>query len=217
MAPRPPAVAPSGAATRSLTVPALRPLPRVFFARDTIAVARALLGHLLVHETRSGLLVGRIVEVEAYRGPFDAASHARRRTARSEIMYRRPGVAYVYLSYGVHHCLNVVTERDGRAGAVLLRAIEPLSGAGEMLRRAPTRTPHRVGAGPGRLTRALGINLACNGADLAAPPLYLADGGHPRPRIATGRRIGISRAADRPWRFGIAQHPALSRPFPAGL
>jgi DNA-3-methyladenine glycosylase len=208
---------PTNTPTLALSAMALRPLPPAFFDRPTIAVARALLGQLLVHETRSGVLVGRIVEVEAYRGPLDPASHAHRRTARSEIMYGRPGLAYVYLSYGVHHCLNVVTERNGRAGAVLVRAIEPVSGLTEMLRRAPTGTPPRVGSGPGRLTRALGIGLAHNAADLGTPPLYLADGGAHRLRIVTGPRVGITRAVDRRWRFGIARHPALSRPFPTGL
>jgi DNA-3-methyladenine glycosylase len=195
----------------------LKPLPREFFDRGTVAVARALLGQLLVHETASGVLAGRIVEVEAYRGRLDPASHAHRRTARSEIMYGRPGVAYVYLSYGVHHCLNVVTEADGRAGAVLIRSIEPVEGACVMLRRAPAQMLHRVGAGPGRLTRALAIDLTHNGADLGAPPLYLAHGDGPRLRIATGTRIGITHAVNRPWRFGIARHPSLSRPFPPGL
>lgn len=217
MARRPPIVPPIYPASRALTVPALRPLPRAFFARPTVTVARALLGQLLVRETRAGVLVGRIVEVEAYRGPLDPASHAYRRTARSEIMFGRPGVAYVYLSYGVHCCLNVVTERDGVAGAVLLRAIEPVAGAAEMARRAPTRRPHRVGAGPGRLTKALGIDLSHNGADLAMPPLYVARGPRRRLRVAVGRRVGITRATNRPWRFGIARHPALSRPFPPGL
>jgi DNA-3-methyladenine glycosylase len=195
----------------------LKPLPREFFARGTVAVARALLGELLVHETASGVLVGRIVEVEAYRGRRDPASHAHRRTARSEIMYGRPGVAYVYLSYGVHHCLNVVTEDAGRAGAVLIRSIEPVEGAPAMLRRAPAQMPHRVGAGPGRLTRALGIDLTHNGADLGTPPLYLAHGGGLRLHIASGPRIGVTQAVSRPWRFGIDRHPSLSRPFPPGL
>jgi DNA-3-methyladenine glycosylase len=195
----------------------LQALPPEFFDRHTVEVARALLGQLLVHETRYGPLVGRIVEVEAYRGPLDPASHAFRRTARSEIMYGRPGVAYVYLSYGVHCCLNVVTEHEGRAGAVLLRAIEPVAGIEEMLRRAPARAHQRVGAGPGRLTQALGITLAHNGADLTRSPLYLANGRPRRVRIAQGPRIGITRAADRPWRFGIARHPSLSRPFPSRL
>jgi DNA-3-methyladenine glycosylase len=192
-------------------VPAYAPLPRRFFARDTVAVARALLGHLLVHETPAGRRVGRIVEVEAYRGPRDPASHAYRPTPRSRIMYGRPGIAYVYFSYGMHFCMNVVTERPPRAGAVLLRALEPVEGFG----------PHpaaRVAAGPGRLARAMGIDLRHNGADLTRRPLYLADGGAGRRRLRAGRivngpRVGIAVATRRPWRFGIDGHLSLSRPF----
>lgn len=183
-----------------------RPLARRFFARDTLVVARALLGHLLVHETPNGRRVGRIVEVEAYRGPRDPASHAYRRTARSAIMYGRPGAAYVYFTYGMHYCANVVTEARGRAGAVLLRAVEPVEGIS------------RLASGPGRLTRAMEIGPQHNGADLTRRPLYVADGGPARHRltrgrIVTGPRIGISTAIDRPWRFGIKGHRALSKPF----
>lgn len=194
-----------------------RPLPRRFFARNPIVVAQSLLGHLLVHETPAGPLVGRIVETEAYGGPRDPASHAYRRTLRSEIMFGRPGIAYVYLSYGVHRCLNVVTDSDGRAGAVLLRAIEPLQGITLMQRRVRAGSPARAASGPGRLTAAMAIGLAHNGADLTAPPLFLAYGDRRRIGIVAGPRIGISVATDRWWRFGLARHPSLSRPFPAGL
>ncbi|MDI6771097.1 MAG: DNA-3-methyladenine glycosylase [bacterium] len=176
-----------------------RPLPRSFFARHTVVVARALLGHLLVHETPSGVLVGRIVETEAYRGADDPASHAFKRTARSAIMFGRPGIAYVYRAFGLHACLNVVTEPEGRPGAVLLRAIEPAA------------------SGPGRLTVAMAVGLEQCGADLTAPPLYLAHGGRSRAAIAAGPRIGISAARDRAWRFGLDGHPALSRRFPPRL
>jgi DNA-3-methyladenine glycosylase len=196
----------------------LRPLQRRFFARDSVVVARALLGHLLVHETPGGRLVGRIVEAEAYRGPLDPASHAYRRTPRSAIMFGPPGFAYVYFSYGVHWCLNVVTEPDGRAGAVLLRALEPLDGVDLMRRRrGPSVRPERLATGPGSLTRAMAIGSEHNGSDLTAPPLYLANGGRRRGEISAGPRIGISAAVDRPWRFGIKGHPSLSRPFPAAL
>lgn len=198
----------------------LRPLPRRFFARPTPVVARALLGHLLVHETGEGPRVGRIVEVEAYRGPRDPASHAYRRTARSAIMYGPPGVAYVYLSYGVHWCLNVVTEPEGVAGAVLLRALEPVAGIPGAPRDGDGAGA-RVAAGPGRLTAAMAVTIRHNGADLTRPPLYLADGGPARAalrrryRIGAGPRIGVGAAADRPWRFGLVGHPSLSRPLPA--
>ena len=195
----------------------LRPLPRRFFARPTLAVARALLGCLLVHETPAGLLVGRIVEAEAYRGADDPASHAFRKTARSAIMFGRPGIAYVYLSYGVHRCLNVVTEADGSPGAVLLRALEPLEGIAIMRRRLPYIGAARLASGPGRLTVAMAVGLAHNWIDLTRPPLYIAAGDRRGWRVITGPRIGVSQAADRAWRFGLAGHRSLSRPFPYRL
>lgn len=194
-----------------------RPLPRRFFAQHSVAVARALLGCLLVHRTPAGVLIGRIVETEAYRGADDPASHAFRRTRRSEIMFGRPGVAYVYLSYGVHWCLNVVTEDHGAPGAVLLRALEPVEGLALMARHAPAARASRIGSGPGRLSRAMMVTSRHHGADLTRPPLYLGEGEGRCAAIAAGPRIGITAAAARPWRFGLAGHPALSRPFPAVL
>lgn len=172
-------------------------------------VARELLGQFLVHETAAGRLVGRIVETEAYRGDRDPASHAYRRTARSEIMYGLPGIAYIYLSYGVHYCMNVVTESRNRPGAVLLRALEFVEGPthGGQQRDA------RLAAGPGRLTAVMRVGPQHNGADLTRPPLYVARGNGSPGAIASGRRIGISSAQARRWRFGIAGHPSLSRPF----
>jgi DNA-3-methyladenine glycosylase len=190
-------------------MPRLRALGRRFFARHTVVVARALLGHLLVHEAPRGRLVGRIVETEAYRGPRDPASHAYRRTARSAIMFGRPGFAYVYFTYGMHYCLNVTTERDGRPGAVLLRAVEIIEGGGT----GRAATDPRRAAGPGRLTAAMRVGPEHNGADLTAPPLFIARGSRRRLAVAIGPRIGINAASARQWRFGLAGHPALSRPF----
>jgi DNA-3-methyladenine glycosylase len=194
-----------------------RPLPRRFFARNSVAVARALLGCLLVHRTAAGVLLGRIVETEAYRGSDDPASHAYRRTGRSEIMFGRPGVAYVYRAYGLHWCLNVVTEDHGAPGAVLLRALEPVAGLDRMRRRAPAARAARLASGPGRLTRMMGVEGRHNGVDLTRSALYIGDGARHRGSVVAGPRIGITSAADRPWRFGLAGHPALSRPFPAAL
>lgn len=199
-----------------------RPLPRRFFARNTLEVARELLGHLLVHETSRGRLVGRIVEVEAYRGPRDPASHAFRRTSRSEFMWNQPGTAYVYFTYGNHYCANVVTEPEGTAGAVLLRAVEPLEGIDAMRARSfdprSGRRPRasrdaasRVASGPGRLTKAMGIGPQHNGVDLTRPPLYIARGrARPMP-VATSPRIGIRAATARPWRFYVAGNAFVSR------
>lgn len=132
-------------------------------------------------------------------------------------MFGRPGVAYVYLSYGVHWCLNVVTEDHGAPGAVLLRALEPVAGLHLMRRRAPAASGARLASGPGRLTKAMGVGGRHNGADLTRPPLYIGDDGGRRGRIVAGPRIGITAAAERPWRFGLFGSPALSRPFPAAL
>jgi DNA-3-methyladenine glycosylase len=189
-----------------------RRLPRRFFARPTLTVARDLLGCYLVHETPRGRLAGRLVEVEAYLGPRDPASHAYRRTPRSEVMWGPPGTVYVYFSYGNHACMNVVTEAEGTAGAVLLRAIEPVAGIDEMAARRGTQVPRRIGGGPGRLTEAMAVTLAHNRTDLVHGPLYLLRGPRPR-RIVATPRIGISVAADVPWRFVDPGSPCLSRPL----
>lgn len=164
-------------------------LPRSFFARTTDAVARELLGMVLVHETPEGRAAGRIVETEAYFGPGDPASHAHRGpTPRSAIMFGHPGFAYVYFTYGMYHLLNVVTEDRGTAGAVLIRALEPIEGAELMRARhaawrvARGRPPlgdvpdARLANGPGKLTIAMGIDLRENGCDLIGRTLFIAWG-----------------------------------------
>ncbi len=189
----------------------LRPLPRRFFARPVLTVARDLLGHLLVHETPEGVVVGRIVETEAYRGADDPASHAYRLTPRSRIMAGPPGIAYVYFTYGNHYCLNVVSEPEGRAAAVLLRGVEPVEGIHLMAARRGTAHPRLLASGPGRLTQAMGVTRWQNGWDLTRPPLFIADGRPGQRRIATSPRVGIRRAADRPWRFYLRENPFVSR------
>ena len=176
-----------------------------------MTVARALLGCLLVHETSEGRVVGRLVEVEAYAGARDPASHAYRRTFRSEVMWGRPGIAYVYLSHGIHACMNVVTESLGRPGAVLLRALEPVDGVALMQRWRGIDALRDLARGPGRLTQAMGITLAHNRADLVAGPLYLAHRDRPPGPIVATPRIGISVATDRRWRFVVRGSSCLSR------
>ena len=194
-----------------MRAPVLRPLPRLFFARSTLLVARALLGHLMVHETPHGRLIGRIAEVEAYRGPRDPASHAYRMTPRSRIMWGTPGTAYVYFTYGHHFCANVVTESDGTAGAVLFRALEPLAGLEVMRENRRVADDRLLCAGPGRLTQAMGIAREHNGADFTRPPLYLARGRSRPVAVAAGPRIGVTGATTRPWRFVIRGSAFLSR------
>jgi DNA-3-methyladenine glycosylase len=162
-------------------------------------------------------LAGRIVEVEAYDGPEDWASHASRgRTARTDPMFGEAGRAYVYLVYGVHHCLNVVTGPAGYPAAVLIRAVEPTEGV-EWMVRGKVR-PAMIASGPGRLTRAFGISLSGNRADLcSAGPLFIERGvAVPDRQVVRGRRIGVDYAgswARKPWRLGVKDSPALSRPF----
>lgn len=188
-----------------------RPLPRAFYARNTVEVARGLVGQYLVHEAPSGRLVGRIVEVEAYRGPRDPASHAYRVTPRSKIMWGIPGRAYVYFTYGNHYCMNVVTEREGIAGAVLLRALEPIDGVEVMAKYRGTSDIRLLASGPGRLTRAMGIGPQHNGVDLVAGSLFITQGQRPPFRINASPRVGIRQATDRLWRFYLDGHPCVSR------
>jgi DNA-3-methyladenine glycosylase len=179
-------------------------------------VAPCLLGaEITVGERR-----GRIVEVEAYEGLDDPASHAYRGpTPRTTIMFGRPGHLYVYLSYGVHWCANVVCHGEGSAGAVLLRAIEPLAGVESMwLDRPAARSETDLGSGPGKLCAALAITDQHNGVDLlhqASPVVWTGAAAAPdEAELVRGPRIGISRAVDRSWRFGLAGSAHLSRPFP---
>jgi DNA-3-methyladenine glycosylase len=181
-------------------------LGRHFFARPTLEVARALIGARLVHEVGPGdRRVGRIVETEAYLGPDDQASHARRGpTPRAQVMYGPPGHAYVYLIYGMYHCLNLVTSPEGTPHAVLIRAVEPLEGI-----------TGRTG-GPGLVCRAMGIDLALNGADLyvARAPLHVEPRPGPAPPIGVSARIGVEYAGEwarKPWRFFLPGNPFVSR------
>jgi DNA-3-methyladenine glycosylase len=195
-------------------------LPRSFYLQPTLTVARRLLGKVLVHETADGLAAGRIVEVEAYRGPADRAAHSRggHRSARNEVMYGPPGHAYVYFIYGMHHCVNVVTQPRDVPEAVLIRALEPVAGVELMRRRRglPDAPEWRLCRGPGALCQALGIDRARNGADLVRGALRILD----RPDVTSARierttRIGIDYAgadAARPWRFLVCASRAVSGP-----
>lgn len=174
----------------------MAPLPRSFYARPTAEVARALLGTILRHGDESA----RIVEVEAYLGAGDDAAHsAAGRTQRTQVLFGPPGHAYVYLIYGMHHCLNIVAEPAGQAGCVLIRAVEPVSKI------------HLPTDGPGKLTRALGIELKHYGIDLTRGPLTIsAPEESAACEIGVSPRIGIRKSADLPLRFFLRGNPYLS-------
>ena len=195
-------------------------LSRAFYARPTLEVAQDLIGKVLVHDTRAGLTSGVIVEVEAYIGESDPACHAAPGpTRRNEPLYGTPGVAYVYLNYGIHYLVNAVTEAEGSPAAVLIRALEPVDGEALMRRRrarggraAPSAlVKDDLCRGPGNLTRALGISLADNRRDLTSGPLRIEDRGLPSRTIAWSRRIGISVGVDAEWRVLAVDSAAVTR------
>jgi DNA-3-methyladenine glycosylase len=190
-------------------------LPRPFYARPTLEVTADLIGKVLVHRTREGIAAGAIVEVEAYIGESDPACHAAPGpTTRNAPLYGPPGVAYVYLNYGLHHLVNAVTEGAGSPAAVLIRALEPLEGLDLMrARRAVDGAPRDRSSlcrGPGNLTVALGITLAQNQAALTAGPLTIEDWGVALPAPVWGPRIGIRVGTDRAWRCWVPRHPCVS-------
>ena len=192
-----------------------RVLPHSFYARPTLKVAEDLLGKVLVHRAREGLASGVIVETEAYIGEDDPACHASfGRTARSEPLFGPPGFAYVYLNYGIHSLFNAVTEADGYPGAVLIRALQPLDGIDLMKkRRAPDGRDvdeHALCRGPGNLTKALGITTKDNRLDLSTSKLTIEDRGISVGEVASGPRIGIRVAIERPWRYWVEGHRAVS-------
>jgi DNA-3-methyladenine glycosylase len=210
---------------------AVRTLPRSFYARPTLEVARDLLGKVLVHRRRRVITSGAIVEVEAYIGEDDPACHAAPGpTARNAPLYGPPGRAYVYLNYGIHCLVNVVTEAAGRPAAVLIRALEPLDGIDVMRQRrgraakgrrprtpSPSDLPtHGLCRGPGNLTMAMGISLEENRVDLLGNRLFLEDRGIVATNVEWGPRIGIRVGTDRPWRAALRGHRSVSGPRPAG-
>jgi DNA-3-methyladenine glycosylase len=190
-------------------------LPRDFYNRPTLTVAEDLLGKVLVHRTPGGTAAGIIVETEAYVGEDDPACHAAPGpTTRNAPLYGPPGFAYVYLNYGIHYLVNVVTEADGHPAAVLLRALQPVEGIRLMRRR---RAPDgrdidesELCRGPGNLTKALGITLTDNLLDLTSSRLCIEDRGLRPGKVSFGPRIGIRVAVDRPWRFWIEGHVSVS-------
>ncbi|TDC96465.1 DNA-3-methyladenine glycosylase [Actinomadura sp. 7K507] len=189
-------------------------LPRDFFDRAVDEVAPALLGQVLRHATPEGEVAVRLTEVEAYAGPHDPASHAfRGRTARNAVMFGPPGHAYVYFTYGMHFCMNLVCGPDGTSMAVLLRGGEIVAGEETARARRPRSTVRDLARGPARLCRALGVAREQNGLDACSPggPLTV-HAGEPadRDRIRTGPRTGVNGAKEVPWRFWIDGDPTVS-------
>jgi len=192
-------------------------LPRTFYARHALAVAHDLVGKVLVRRTPEGVAAGRIVEVEAYIGPDDRASHASRgRTARNAVMFGPPGHAYVYFIYGMHWCLNLVTDIEGVPSAVLLRAVEPLEGIKLMRARRPKARKHQqLTSGPARLCQAFAVTRELDGADLCAPDadLFVEDRGLGHGPIAARPRVGVGYAgewAPKPFRLYDENSPFVS-------
>jgi DNA-3-methyladenine glycosylase len=196
-------------------------MPRSFYDRDPRIVSPELLGKVLVRRQNRKLLVGRIVEVEAYLGKEDPAAHSfAGRTPRNAVLFGPPGFVYVYFIYGNHYCLNVSCLPDGTAGGILFRAVEPLLGAEEMAKArcveiASPRDLPKLTSGPGRLAEAFGITRARdNGKDFTSKKsdLFVADDGSPAPEVLVTKRIGITKAVDQPLRYIVAGSPFVSGP-----
>lgn len=186
-----------------------KPLKRAFFGRSVHEVAPDLIGATLLVDGVGGI----IVEVEAYHYTDPAAHSYRGPTPRNQVMFGPPGFAYVYRSYGIHWCVNFVCEEEGSASAVLIRALKPTHGLAAMRRRRHRQDVHSLCSGPGKLTEALGITIAHNALPLDRPPIAL----HARTEdveVATGIRIGITKAVELPWRHGVKGSKFLSKPFP---
>jgi DNA-3-methyladenine glycosylase len=187
-----------------------KPLKRAFFGRSVHEVAPDLIGATLLMNGVGGL----IVEVEAYHHTEPAAHSFNGPTPRNQIMFGPPGFAYVYRSYGIHWCVNFVCEQAGSASAVLIRALQPTHGLPAMRRRRHLHDERALCSGPGKLTEALGITIAHNGLALDAPPIALF-ARKEKPEIVAGVRIGLTKAVELPWRYGLEGSKFLSKPFPS--
>lgn len=192
-------------------------LTRSFFERPATEVAPDLIGKVLWHESRGGLAALRIVETEAYGGEGDPGSHGYRgMTPRNTVMFGEPGRAYIYFTYGMHHCLNFVTDRDGICSAVLIRAGEPLTGL-ELMASRRSRDVEEItelASGPGKLTQALGLTRDENGSDLMAGPIGVGQSASGPVEIVTARRVGIRHGAELEWRYAAGRSEFVSRPRP---
>lgn len=195
----------------------MKKLERPFYEGETLEVAKELLGKYMVHETKDGRTVGKIVEVEAYIGPEDPACHAYQGkcTSRTQIMFGQGGHAYVYLIYGVYYCMNIVTNQESFPEAILIRGLEPIDGLALMKQRRKTEKLLQLCSGPGKLCAAMGITKLQNGLDLEGEELYLLEGERISPEsISSTPRINIDYAGEGknyPWRFIIKDSPFVSK------
>jgi DNA-3-methyladenine glycosylase len=202
--------------TRRLATRTFDPRQREFYARDVHQVARDLVGCTVRHDETAG----RIVEVESYHMDEPACHAYAGLTTRTRVLFGPPGQAYVYFSYGIHSLLNAVSEDDGVGAAVLIRALEPVDGIGLMRERRRMEAVHELCNGPGKLTQALGIGLDLNDTSLTGDgPIEILppQNGDRPPKLAIGERIGITKAADLPWRFCDPRSRSVSRPWPAAM
>ncbi len=190
------------------------PLPSAFYDRDTARVAQELLGRMLVHQDPAGDTAGIIVETEAYLQGDPGCHAARGRTERNAPMFGLPGTIYVYLIYGMHHCLNIVTQPEGIGEAVLIRAVEPVCGWELMEQRRGCEDTQELTNGPAKLTQAMNINLRHNFGDITTNPLYISNQPPAEGPVAITTRIGLSpeRGAELPLRYCLSNSPNLSRP-----
>ncbi len=194
-------------------------LERNFYSKELLVVARQILGKIFVKKNGGKILSGRIVEVEAYNGTIDRAAHTYiGQTKRNKVMFNEGGYLYVYLSYGVHYCCNIVTGKEGYGTAVLIRALEPVDGINDMVKnRFGKKLPDdkdifNLTNGPGKVCKSFGINLKHSGIDLTGDKSYLIDSPlRKNEEVGVSRRIGISKSIELPWRFFIKDNPYISR------
>lgn len=187
-------------------------LSKAFYEKPTLTVAKELLGKYLVVRHPNRILSGRIVEVEAYVGEDDPACHANAGlTDRNHIMYGLGGFAYIYVIYGMYHCLNFVTEQEGFPAAVLIRGVEPKEGVEEMKRRRDTSSVSGLTNGPGKICQAFGIDKSFYGMDLTGTRVWVEDRGEKRPPLAQSARIGVTAGKDKLWRFYVPKSPGVSK------
>jgi DNA-3-methyladenine glycosylase len=190
----------------------IKKLKREFYNRHTLKVARELLGKYLVVNQNGSKLSGKIVETEAYLGPYDPASHAYRGlTDRNKIMFGKPGYSYVYFTYGMYYCLNFITEKEGFPAAVLIRALEPKEGIERMRRRRCKEKIEDLTSGPGKLCQAMGIDKSLYGADLAGKTIYVEERDEQAGKTVSANRIGINKGKEKKWRFYIKDSRFVSK------